>query len=145
MSHRRNADDPWPSYAEISEALRNGTGKGVKVAVIDSGVEASHPRLSGLSISDSVAFEEIVGTIHTLENQTDDHFGHGTAVAGIIHQFTPKAEIGSFRVIDARSVSRSHLICAGVREAIRSIGIGITSGGGGRGGGGGRPSTIESL
>lgn len=119
MSHRLHPDDHWPGYSEIAEGLRSGTGKGVKIAVIDSGVELSHPRLANLSISDAVAFEEVGGSIKTLEKQEDDHFGHGTAVADIIHRFAPEAEIGSFRVIDARSLSRTHLICAGVREAIR--------------------------
>lgn len=119
MSHRRSPEGPWPDHSEIAEALRSGTGAGVKIAVIDSGIEASHPRLEGLSLADAVSLEETGGSIRTLENQHEDHFGHGTAVADVIHRFAPEAEIGSFRVIDARSVSRSHLICAGVREAMR--------------------------
>ena len=119
MSHRRTGDDPWPSLDEISEASRIGTGKGIRVAVIDSGVETSHPRLSSLEVSDCIAFEEKAGTVQIIEEDGIDGFGHGTAVADIIHQVAPEAEIGSFRVIDARSFSKTHLICAGVKEAIR--------------------------
>lgn len=108
----------WPSLAEAKEAARLGTGAGIRVAVIDSGIEGSHPRLPGLTIRDSVGFEEEDGRVKLIEGGGHDTYGHGTAVAGIIHEVAPGAEIGSFRVIDARSVSRTHLICAGVREAM---------------------------
>jgi len=108
----------WPSLAEAKEAARLGTGAGVRVAVIDSGIEGDHPRLPGLTIRDSVGFEEEDGRVKVIEGGGHDTYGHGTAVAGIIHEVAPGAEIGSFRVIDARSVSRTHLICAGVREAM---------------------------
>lgn len=108
----------WPSLDEAREAARRGTGEGVRVAVIDSGVEADHPRLSNLRLRDSVGFEEEDGTVRVVEGGGHDTYGHGTAVAGIVHEIAPLAEIGSFRVIDARSASRTHLICAGVREAL---------------------------
>lgn len=109
----------WPGLGEILEAARHGTGEGVRVAVIDSGIEADHPRLAKLRLRDSVGFEEEDGTVRLVEGGGRDAYGHGTAVAGILHEVAPLAEIGSFRVIDARSASRTHLICAGVREALR--------------------------
>ncbi|MEM1443205.1 MAG: S8 family serine peptidase, partial [Verrucomicrobiota bacterium] len=119
MSHRLSDLTEFPTLSEIEEAARSGTGRGVKVAVIDSGVESDHPRLAGATINDSVGFEERNGIVEVVEENAGDSFGHGTAVADIIHQDAPEAEIGSFRVIDARSVSRTHLICAGVREAMK--------------------------
>lgn len=108
----------WPPLEEVLEAARNGTGEGVRVAVIDSGIEANHPRLAKLRLLDSVGFEEVAGRVCAVEGAGHDTYGHGTAVAGIVHEVAPLAEIGSFRVIDARSASRAHLICAGVREAL---------------------------
>ncbi|MEM6916527.1 MAG: S8 family serine peptidase [Verrucomicrobiota bacterium] len=119
MSHRLSDLKELPSLSEIGEAARSGTGRGVKVAVIDSGVEADHPRLENATIRDLVGFEERNGIVEVVEENAGDSFGHGTAVADIIHQEAPEAEIGSFRVIDARSVSKTHLICAGVREAMK--------------------------
>ncbi|MEM7602557.1 MAG: S8 family serine peptidase [Verrucomicrobiota bacterium] len=119
MSHRLDALKDFPTLAQIEEAAQTGSGRGVKVAVIDSGIEASHPRLSGAKLIDSVGFEERNGIVEVMENEGDDTFGHGTAVADIIYRNAPEAEIGSFRVIDARSVSKTHLICAGVREAMK--------------------------
>lgn len=108
-----------PSLDDVRQALAEGRGGGVKVAVIDSGIEADHPHLSRLKLADSVTFDEIHGRIVAMEGDATDAYGHGTAVAGIVHEIAPDAEVGSFRVIDSRSVSRTHLICAGVREALR--------------------------
>lgn len=113
-----SASAAWPTLDEVREAARSGTGEGVKVAVIDSGIEPGHPRLAGLKLRDSVGFEEEGGLVRVVEDAGQDTYGHGTAVTDILHQVAPLAEIGSFRVIDARSSSRTHLICAGVREAI---------------------------
>ena len=52
------------------------TGKGVGVAVIDSGIQTAHAALAGKVIA-SVSFA-------TGEPSTTDGFGHGTHVAGII-------------------------------------------------------------
>lgn len=109
----------WPSLPQVREAAKTGRGRGVKIAVIDSGIEVSHPRLRDATIVESVSFVERGGSIEIVEDDPSDSFGHGTAVADILHRSAPEAELGSFRVIDARSLSRTHLICAGVREAIR--------------------------
>lgn len=119
MTPSPDINSDWPTREEIREAAEIGTGAGIRVAVIDSGIQADHPRLANLKIRDSVAFQEEKGRIEVIEGAGGDVYGHGTAVADLIHQTAPEAEIGSFRVIDSRSVSRTHLICAGVNEAIK--------------------------
>jgi type VII secretion-associated serine protease mycosin len=70
-------DKQWHlSYLKVAEAHKISTGKGVTVAVIDSGV-ASHPDLSG-SILRGTDFVSPGGT-----GQSDVN-GHGTAMAGLI-------------------------------------------------------------
>ncbi len=111
-------DRPWISPDEIRDSLKRGTGKGVRIAVIDSGVEEGHPKLDGLKLRDSVGFVEENGRIVTRDGEGNDVYGHGTGVAGIIREIAPEAEIGSFRTINAQSRSRTALICAGIREAL---------------------------
>lgn len=113
-------DQPcWLTLGAARNALRSGTGRGVKIAVIDSGVDASHPQLQGLTIADSVGVLEEAGRIVIREGEGSDVFGHGTAVAGLLHEHAPEAVIGSFRTIDSRSLSRTAVICAGIREAMK--------------------------
>lgn len=111
---------PWVTPELAREAYENGTGRGIRIAVIDSGVEASHPCFASLKLADSVGFEEDEesGRIVVADGAGEDVFGHGTAVASIIHQFAPEAEIGSFRAIDSRNLSRTALISAAIREAL---------------------------
>ncbi|MET7857499.1 S8 family peptidase [Streptomyces sp. NPDC005318] len=50
-------------------------GQGVKVAILDTGVDANHPDLAG-RIAEAKNFSD--------STSTDDHFGHGTHVASIV-------------------------------------------------------------
>ena len=112
------SDRPWVTPDQAAEAIVTGDGSGVRIAVIDSGVDVDHPRLAGLEVIESIAMVEEHGQIRAVDGEGVDIFGHGTAVAGIIHELAPKAQIGSFRVLDARSLSRTEMICRGVALAI---------------------------
>ena len=66
-------------------------GKGVGVAVFDSGIDASHPELA----------RHVVAGFDFIGNEPfSDRNGHGTAVAGIIHGMAPDAHLFSFKVLD---------------------------------------------
>jgi subtilisin family serine protease len=67
------------------------TGKGVRVAVIDSGVHASHPHIGG------VAGGVTIGQELDEKNYTDV-IGHGTAVMAAIKEKAPDAEYFAVRV-----------------------------------------------
>ena len=58
-------------------------GTGVKVAVIDSGVQLFHPDLAA-NISPTLRFNSSNGTNNVSPSLTDPLGGHGTSVAGII-------------------------------------------------------------
>jgi subtilisin family serine protease len=77
-------------------------GKGVRVAIVDSGIEHDHPALEG-SVLGGVAIEYDEDADNYLriteENQPADLTGHGTACAGIIHAIAPEAELYSVRVL----------------------------------------------
>jgi subtilisin family serine protease len=109
---------PWPTLDEARSFLGRGTGKGVKIAVLDSGVETSHPRLNGLDLSDDLAIVDQGFQLSTVPGQGRDVFGHGTAIAGILRELAPEAEIGSFRVLGEHLRSRTLIIREGVRLAL---------------------------
>lgn len=109
---------PWPTIEEARSFLKQGTGKGIKIAVLDSGVETSHPLLRGLSLADDLAMVESGFQIATIPGQGRDVFGHGTAIAGILREVAPEAQIGSFRVLGEQLRSRTLIIREGVRQAL---------------------------
>jgi subtilisin family serine protease len=108
----------WPTLDDARSFLRNGTGRGVKIAVLDSGIEATHPMLEGLVLSDDLGVVEDGVRLATVEGACKDVFGHGTAIAGIIRRVAPEAEIGSFRVLGEQLRSRTLIIREGVRLAL---------------------------
>ncbi|KQW52212.1 MULTISPECIES: S8 family serine peptidase [unclassified Roseateles] len=59
---------------QLAELHKLATGRGVRVAVVDSGVEARHPDLAG-----QVVFNE-----NFVDDKLPPAEGHGTAIAGVI-------------------------------------------------------------
>jgi subtilisin len=96
-------------------------GKGVRVAVVDSGVEYDHPALE-----DCVCGGVVVEYDEQAENSVRidpdekpcDLAGHGTACAGIIHAIAPQAELFSVRVLGKDMHGRAIQCAAGLDWAI---------------------------
>jgi hypothetical protein len=72
-------------YKNFSEL----TGKGVRVAVIDSGVHASHPHVNGVSKAIAIGRDGA---------SAEDVLGHGTAVLAAIKEKAPDAEFIAVRI-----------------------------------------------
>ncbi|MFC4454688.1 S8 family serine peptidase [Deinococcus sonorensis] len=76
-------------------------GEGVKVAVIDSGIDLNHEMFQG-SLVDPADRWDFVGNDPVPQEEggfTDEAFGHGTNVAGIVLQIAPHAKIMPLRVL----------------------------------------------
>lgn len=97
-------------------AWGGSTGKGVRVAVIDSGVEADHPAVAG--VDGWVAIQENKGQLTYDTSPHADGYGHGTACAGIIRGLAPDCEIYSVKVLGANLTGRGVVFAAGLRWAI---------------------------
>jgi subtilisin family serine protease len=89
----------WISLEEARSAITSGKGKGVRIAVLDSGIEASHPGLHGLKLADDLSFISDGNTVRVETGAGTDINGHGTGIAGIIRALAPEARIASFRVL----------------------------------------------
>ncbi len=83
--------------AELPAALRAATGAGVRVAVLDTGVDDTHPALADRPMTHFEACEVPGGTA-VLPAAPRDATGHGTAVASILRRYAPAAELTSVRV-----------------------------------------------
>ncbi len=108
---------PFP-LDQARQALADGTGEGVRIAVIDSGIEIDHPDLVGISLKDDLHVVDGGVQIEVKQGDGTDIYGHGTAVAGVIRRLAPGAEIGSIRVLGENLGSRTVIIREGVRQAI---------------------------
>lgn len=97
-------------------ALRSHGGKGVRVALLDSGVNAHHSHV-----------REVAGGVHvrwredgSLEFDPDygDVLGHGTAVAGVIRTKAPEVELYAVRVFDRELRTHAAVVAAAIRWAV---------------------------
>ena len=98
-------------------AWGGSSGSGVKVAVIDSGIDASHPAVGGVSGYVAITQGE-GGLAHETEPHADS-FGHGTACAGIVRALAPDCELYSVKVL-GRLGGRGEIFAAGLRWAIEN-------------------------
>lgn len=103
--------------AGVRDLLQQGTGRGVKVAVLDTGVEVSHPALEG-AVKASYEVARQGGRLVCRETEGEDLVGHGTACAGIIHQHAPEAELYSVRVIGRNAAGTGEQFIHGLAWAI---------------------------
>jgi len=95
------------------------TGRGVKVAIVDSGVDGDHPAVGGLA--GGVAIEadpDSEGGVRHVEGPHEDLVGHGTACAGIIRSLAPDAELYSVRVLGPNLKGKGALFLAGIEWAV---------------------------
>ena len=87
------------------------TGRGVRVAVVDTGVHPEHPHVG--PISGGVALDGAGGESGDLI----DRLGHGTAVAAAIREKAPDAELIVVKVFDRRLVTTGAALVGGIRWA----------------------------
>jgi subtilisin family serine protease len=107
------------------------TGKGVKVAVVDSGVDADHPVIDG-RVAGYIAISVTgAGDVLLEEGPHEDTSGHGTACAGIVLGIAPECELYSVRVMGKRGGKGTALV-AGIRwvvehgMAVANLSLGTT-------------------
>lgn len=101
------------------EALWKGrTGRGVRVGVVDSGIDTEHPELAGKIKASYQAVNE-GGQIVFKESTSGDQAGHGTACAGIISSVAPDVEITSIKVLGPTGSGTGEMFLMGVDFAIK--------------------------
>ena len=116
----RPAIHPVPWHEITPEwAWGGSTGKGIKVCIVDSGVEADHPAVGGM-LRGAVVVERTEEGPVVREQPHEDLFGHGTACAGIIHRIAPEAELYSVRVLGPNLKAGGNALIAGFGWAVEN-------------------------
>lgn len=132
--------------ADIAQNELGYTGKGIKVAVMDTGIDYDHPDLGGDGVArsnstvfptDRVAYGyDLVGDafnadpaspyynlVTTPDPYPDDCYGHGTHVAGIIGAngevkgVAPEVTFGAYRVFGCQGSTTSDIMLAAMELA----------------------------
>lgn len=117
LPHVRPIGAPCPVTRDW--AFGTGSGAGVKVAVIDSGVDADHPDVGHVDgyVALEYAPDEPDGVV-AVEGRHDDLYGHGTACAAIIRMLAPEVELYSVRVLGERLTGKVAVFAAGLEWAL---------------------------
>ncbi len=112
------AGAPWDGPITREWAWGGSTGKGVKVGVVDSGIDRDHPDVGG-GVIDAVvikAGEDGEPVVET--DEEPDVSGHGTGCAGVIRSLAPECELTSVRVLGADFTGTGRDLVAGLRWAL---------------------------
>lgn len=95
-------------------ALEHRFGRGLKVAVIDSGIETSHPEFEDRLLDAVDMTDSKIGP--------EDAIGHGTHVSGTIVGnavgLARSAKVLSIKIIDDQNVGRHDAVCRGFEHAL---------------------------
>src|SRR5437773_2711013 len=111
------SNDLWAGIQP--ENLWSGrTGRGVRVAVVDSGIDTEHPDLKG-KVKGSVEAIAEDGHINFRPSTSGDQAGHGTACAGIITSVAPDVDLYSVKVLGPNASGSGDMFLVGLDYAIK--------------------------
>ena len=119
MEMKKSSVEAEETEPEWNVSMVNGDvagemeGETVKVAVMDSGIEL----LSGIPVQQ---ISNLVATEQDLPYYMNDMTGHGTAIAGIINDIAPNAEIYSVRIMDAENKATLSRVVEGIYWCIEN-------------------------
>jgi hypothetical protein len=115
------------TFVVSRSSLAGKTGRGVRVAVVDSGIHDSHPHVQG--ISGGASF----GLHGEASGDLVDRLGHGTAVAAAIRDHAPDAELLAVKVFDRTLATSGQALVAAIRwsaserAALINLSLGTTN------------------
>jgi subtilisin len=109
-------DAGWPERVTPDWAWGGSTGAGVRVCVLDSGIEPNHPLVG--TVQRSVAARKGGETVVIEDDEEGDLCGHGTACAGIVRSLAPDCELTSVRVLGAGYTGSAGAMLTGLEWAI---------------------------
>jgi subtilisin len=107
----------WPERVTREWAFGGSTGAGVRVCILDSGIESAHPMVG--EVEGAVAFHRGEEDEVELEQDTEgDLCGHGTACAGIVRSIASECSLFSARVLGAGFKGSGPVLLEGLRWAV---------------------------
>lgn len=146
---RRNRNEPWaiggdagsyatqwaPAALRLSQAHALSQGAGVRVAVLDTGIDLDHPALVGRLQRDGAG--NVLGRDFVDDDAVADEngaradlgWGHGTHVAGLVALAAPQARLMPVRVLDPAGAGNAWVLAEGLLWAVDPDGNAATDDG----------------
>ena len=108
----------WAAQAiHLEEAHRISTGRGMRVAVLDTGIDRQHPALAG-KLMPGFDFVDWGPDPSEKASAGGRSYGHGTHVAGLVALVAPGARIMPLRVLDAEGYGNVWVLAEAMLHAV---------------------------
>jgi subtilisin len=107
----------WPERVTRDWAWGGSTGAGIRVCILDSGVEQGHPLVGEVEQAVSVA-TYTDGSSEVVPDEEGDACGHGTACAAVVRKLAPECRLISVRVLGAGFKGSGQAMLEGLRWSI---------------------------
>jgi subtilisin len=107
----------WPERVTRDWAFGAAKGAGVKVCILDSGIEPGHPYVGEVQRAVAISVDDEDEPV-VEEDHEGDLCGHGTACAGIVREIAPDCDLVSVRVLGAGYTGSGPVLLAGLRWAV---------------------------
>jgi hypothetical protein len=102
-----------------AQAVSKNFGAGAKIAVIDSGIDLTHPAFAGRLAPSSEWFDFVDFDFTPQEVSGGNGYGHGTFISSLILQVAPKATILPIRVLKPDGSGSETDVVSGIDWAIQ--------------------------
>ncbi|MFJ3089631.1 S8 family serine peptidase [Streptomyces sp. NPDC086838] len=116
QAHEAFASIPMDSVSP-EWAWGGADGSGVRVCVVDSGVEGGHPMVGPVDLAVTAVPDED-GEVEMVPCEPTDRAGHGTACAGVIRSVAPGVSVSSAQVLTDGKTGSGPALMAGLSWAI---------------------------
>lgn len=103
---------------DFAEPMIAPNGKGVTVAVLDTGAQFDHPDLKGHLVAGINAINPGAAPVETADGATNVGMGHGTFVAGLITRLASRAHILVVRVLNGDGEGTLSDVIVGLHYAV---------------------------
>jgi subtilisin family serine protease len=118
-------DQDAMSRIGLPQAQEDFDGSGVVVAIVDTGIDFTHPELAPFVSSigydfvdnDADPLDQLEGLDRDADGLVDEAAGHGTHIAGIVHAIAPSATLMAVRVLNAEGFGTATDVARGIRFA----------------------------
>ncbi|MDE0426381.1 MAG: S8 family serine peptidase [Candidatus Poribacteria bacterium] len=98
-----------------------GTGKGVKIAIVDSGVSPEHPYVSNVAGGVGIGFDAHGDAVYNENDYLPETlWSHGQVCAGLISYRVPDSEIYSVKILDENGTGHPAALVAAIKWCINN-------------------------